>query len=282
MTALFSPTDTLWLATRHGKERVIGPLLHEAFGLEVRVPTDFDTDRFGTFSGEVERPDTQPNTAKLKAQAFLDQRPYAEVVVVSEGSFNPHPEVPFVPLNIELVLLIDRRRGWEVLGQHATTATNVGTETIRKPADLEAYARRVGFPQQGLILRADGPHGPIIEKELTTEAALLARATALLGHGPLRAETDMRAHRNPKRLRAIGEATQDLIRQLQSRCPICTTPGYRPVAVRRGLPCALCGLPTRLPLAQTRRCAACHHAEEDLYPEGLRVADARYCDTCNP
>ena len=41
---------TAVLATMHGKERAIAPLLQRTLGLAVKVPPGLDTDRFGTFS----------------------------------------------------------------------------------------------------------------------------------------------------------------------------------------------------------------------------------------
>ena len=63
------------LATMHGKERVIAPLVETRLGLRVRLPGAFDTDRFGTFSGEVKRAGSQIEAARVKiAAAFsVDQ-----------------------------------------------------------------------------------------------------------------------------------------------------------------------------------------------------------------
>lgn len=43
------------LATKHGKEAAIGPALAASPGLRVVVAAEVDTDRLGTFTGEVER-----------------------------------------------------------------------------------------------------------------------------------------------------------------------------------------------------------------------------------
>ena len=40
--------------TKHGKEQVIAPLLDEHLGVRVVVPDGFDTDRFGTFTSDVD------------------------------------------------------------------------------------------------------------------------------------------------------------------------------------------------------------------------------------
>jgi hypothetical protein len=43
----------LVIATLHGKEKVIAPLLEHALGVKIIVPEKFDTDQYGTFSGEI-------------------------------------------------------------------------------------------------------------------------------------------------------------------------------------------------------------------------------------
>ena len=44
------------LASRHGKERAIAPVLKERLDLSIIVPEHLDTDALGTFTGEVDRP----------------------------------------------------------------------------------------------------------------------------------------------------------------------------------------------------------------------------------
>ena len=45
----------LIIATKHGKETVIAPLIESALGLICFVSENFDTDSLGTFTGEIER-----------------------------------------------------------------------------------------------------------------------------------------------------------------------------------------------------------------------------------
>ena len=54
------------LATMHGKERVIAPILEQGLGLRVALALGLDTDRFGTFSREVERTGSQLDAARAK------------------------------------------------------------------------------------------------------------------------------------------------------------------------------------------------------------------------
>jgi hypothetical protein len=56
------------LATMHGKERAIGRPLRAGLGLEIVVPAALDTDRLGTFSGEVERVGSPWDVAIRKAR----------------------------------------------------------------------------------------------------------------------------------------------------------------------------------------------------------------------
>jgi hypothetical protein len=60
------------LATMHQKEKAIAPLLASELGMRAIVPAQFDTDRFGTFTREIERIGTQIEAARLKAQAALN------------------------------------------------------------------------------------------------------------------------------------------------------------------------------------------------------------------
>jgi len=52
----------------HGKERVFARPLRVALGLELVVPEGLDTDRLGTFSGEVERVGSPWEVAIRKAR----------------------------------------------------------------------------------------------------------------------------------------------------------------------------------------------------------------------
>lgn len=100
----------------HQKERVITPILEQELGIKVIVPPNFSTDCFGTFTREVKRTGTQIEAAKLKAEkalAIMDET----LALASEGTFGPHPEVPIVPCNREIVLLLDKTNNIEIIGQ---------------------------------------------------------------------------------------------------------------------------------------------------------------------
>ena len=75
------------IATMHRKELAIAPILQTALGVRIIVPEDFDSDLFGTFTRDIDRPASQIETAKLKAEKALELID-ADLAIASEGSFN--------------------------------------------------------------------------------------------------------------------------------------------------------------------------------------------------
>lgn len=274
------------IATMHGKERVISPLLAQALGLSCEVPSKFDTDRFGTFSREIERTGSQLNAARAKIKTAFECAPLARVAVASEGSFGPHPWTPFAPLGRELVLLVDRQTGLEILGHDATIDTNFAHVVVDDPAGAFAFAERVRFPGHGLIVlgcRGDHPAPDIaLWKGIVTPndfERAVRQTVALCGAAFI--ETDMRAHFNPTRMRAIERATLDLVRRFQSRCPVCNYPGFDVTERVPGLPCEWCGEPTQVIKAEVLSCGACGQRTERSATERTTV-DPGQCSACNP
>jgi ribosomal protein S27AE/DNA-directed RNA polymerase subunit RPC12/RpoP len=279
---------TAILATMHRKEEAIAPLLQSALELEVIVPREFNSDQFGTFTRDVKRPADQLATARLKALHALEQLGAAlgaDLAIASEGSFGPHPLMPYVPLNRELVLLVDRRHGLEVAGYAATPDTNYSHKQVESIDAAMEFARSVGFPSHGLVVMpaADSSDPAKIHKGITQEAMLREIvAITLQRHGRAHLETDMRAMMNPTRMKAIALATQDLIRKLQQTCPQCGAPGFDVSDRQPGLPCGLCHAPTDLTLAALYRCAQCGFSKTVRYPDGQKFADPTQCAYCNP
>lgn len=274
------------IATMHGKEQVIAPLLADALGLVCDLAQGLDTDAFGTFSRERERTGTALDAARAKAEAALALVPGARVALASEGSFGPHPHIPFAPMGHELVLLVDRETGLELAGHDTTLDVRYAHVIARTLDEAQGFASRIGFPQHALIVMgcAGGQPAPhlVMRKGITTPAALAeAVSMAISESGEACVETDMRAHHNPTRMAAIARATQDLARRYTSRCPACAYPGFAVTERIAGLPCAWCGTPTALPVAEVRGCVACEHREQRP-ALGPTHADPGLCPRCNP
>lgn len=272
----------------HQKEQVIAPLLEQAFGLNITVPTAFDTDQFGTFTRDVKRPGDQIVTARLKAQAAM-QLTGDSIGIASEGSFAPHPAMPFLPANREIVMLIDRQHNLEIVGEALSTATNFSYKQVKTKEAAQAFAQKAGFPQHGLVVIADpasdgnSKDSSQIMKGIRTEAHLAeALEWAFQQANIVHLETDMRAMHNPSRMKVIAQATQDLIAKLQHLCPDCGFPGFSIVDRRQGLPCGLCLLPTPLTRSVIYQCQQCSHQQEVLFPDGNQTADPGQCLYCNP
>lgn len=274
------------IATMHRKEQAIAPRLTTALGIRPDVPPSFDTDRFGTFTRDVQRPADQLATARLKAQAALEMTGET-LAIASEGSFGPHPDIPFVPCDRELVLLLDREHNLEIVGQAISTNTNYRSQTVRSVDEALTFARAVGFPKHGLVVMPTGqePCSKAITKGITTKSILIAALDTALASSPtgtVHIETDMRAHFNPTRMEVIAVATDDLVRQIRQRCPHCDCPGFAIAQHNPGLPCAWCHTPTLLTLSVTSRCQRCQFEQTNAFPNGQETADPGNCPYCNP
>ncbi len=271
------------IATMHGKERVIGPLLHEAFGMSAEVCAGIDTDRFGTFTRDVRRPGTQRETARKKALLAL-QLSQADIAIASEGAFNPHPDVPFVCESAEVVLLLDRRHGLEIAGWHHSLDVHTRQEWAHSADEAISIAQEWDFPRHGIVVRATPDSARGMQKDIGSLDELARHARHLL-RWPWRRkvflETDMRAHRNPTRMLAIEKATKDLIQRMCRACVKCGTPGFGLAETRAGLPCRQCRMPTRNVRERISRCVRCGH-NETATPRSDEFAEPGECRWCNP
>jgi len=267
--------QTAALATLHAKQRAIGPAFRRRLGLALSVPEGIDTDRLGTFTGEVPRPAGLKETAVLKAKMALEATGLP-LAIASEGSFGPHPVIPFLPLAREALAFIDTARGLSLVEERASERTNFAALDLTPGADVPAFLARAGFPSHGLILR----NGGRIVKGIA-DRAKLERLIAS-ADGPCRLETDMRAHMNPTRMREIARLAHALARRLATPCPDCEAPGFGRIRTEGGLPCGDCGAPTALVRAEVHGCALCGHEHRLPRKDGASTAAPAACPLCNP
>ncbi len=270
------------IGTMHGKEAVIGPQLSQ-LGLAWQVPRDFDTDRFGTFTGEVKRAGTQREAARQKALAAMTITG-APIGVASEGSFGPHPAIPFLHVGHELVILIDGEHNLEIVGTSTTTAPGVGRFAVQSATEALEQAAAWGFPAQGVIVRGSEYGGPIV-KDVESEEELAHTVTELLHQSSehrVFLETDLRAHRHKTRIEEIGKATTDLAVRCMTYCPACAAPGFGVVRTEPGLPCAACLRPSDLVATEVLGCVRCGYEATRLRSDGRTHADPGECSFCNP
>ena len=263
------------LATIHGKARAIGPAFRRRLGLALVVPEGIDTDRLGTFTGEVPRPAGLKETAVLKARVGLAATGLP-LSVASEGSFGPHPVIPFLAAAREALAFVDIARGLTLVEERVSERTNFAALDLTPGADIPGFLARARFPSHGLILRSGGQ----IIKGITDPAHLARLLEA--AEAPSRLETDMRAHMNPTRMVQIARLAHALARRLATPCPACSAPGFGLVRTETGLPCADCGAPTGLVKAELHGCARCGHEQRLPRKDGLGAAPPAACPLCNP
>ena len=281
---LYSGTSAL-LATMHAKERVIEPLARKFLGLRLTVAANINTDTFGTFSRDVARTGSQLDAARAKIEAAFASDPAIDVALASEGSFGPHPYLPFCPLEREIVVLHDRRTGLELIGHHATSDTNFAHAVVSDVGAGLAFAERAGFPAHGVVILGTRNEQPAPDLALIKSAEDCAGLVAAIGNtlakcGAAFIETDMRAHRNPRRMRAIRRAMIYLIRKARSPCPDCRQPGFAITERLSGLRCTWCSAPTLLTRADVWTCSSCGLRREQ--PVTAIKADPGHCPECNP
>lgn len=273
----------LCLATHHGKQRALA--LPFALGLGATLEVcDCDTDSLGTFSGEVQRLDDALSTCQRKARMGLEHSGL-RLGLASEASFGPHPAVPLLAVGQELLVFVDLDRELTLVEQRLDWRTNYSQTRLGPEQDPSAWLTQVGFPSHGVIARPlHQPEGPYF-KDLISPGALqeaLDACRSLDSRGEVWLETDMRAHRNPTRMRSIRRLGVTLVRRLGSACPGCGAPGWGVIDRQPGLPCRCCGTPTELLAVEVWGCPRCDLQVPRARRDGMEVADPQHCPWCNP
>lgn len=280
------------LATRHGKEWVIGRALRHGLGAELLHLPEIDTDQLGSFCGAVPRQGTALEACLAKARLALSHGGTG-LAIASEGSFGPHPVVPLLPVGIEWMVFLDPERELTISEQLLARRTNFASRTLTaadlnlpaESAALERWLSGVGFPSHALIVRPLGGQTAPVRKGIRRRQELLAAIVEANAHAPqgvVQLETDMRAHCNPTRMASIRQLSFQLIRRIATACPRCQSPGWGLMESLPGLPCGWCGQPTSLVRCELHGCPRCGHHESRPRRDGLSQADPGQCLRCNP
>ncbi|WP_439505557.1 DUF6671 family protein [Sediminibacterium sp.] len=272
----------LVIATMHRKEQVLAPILESGLGVKSILPDHFNTDQWGTFSGEIERELDPIETARRKCLKAMELTG-CDLGIASEGSFGPHPSLFFIQADDEFLLLIDSKNNIEIVCRELSTNTNFNSKTIHTETELLDFAEMVNFPTHGLILKGSNESNNCIHKGIINQDELVKIFNDLKHRNFLvQVETDMRAMYNPTRMSVIEVLARKLVTKVQSTCPQCEMPGFDITDRRAGLSCSLCGMPTKSTVAHISVCSHCGFTKEDLYPKGKTTEDPMYCDRCNP
>lgn len=266
----------------HAKERAVAPPFRRVLGADVVPVADLDTDVLGTFSGEVPRPDALVETSLIKAELVFRTMD-VDCAIASEGSYGPIDRLPLIASGVEVMAFVDRRRGVRLVETLVTHRTN--WKLLRFKAgdpSVPVVLRSMGFPEYGVfvICSSNWDH-PV--KGLASEEEVIAamnREAEKSADGMAVLVTDMRAHRNPMRMKVVRALSWKLARRLQRLCPGCGAPGFGHVESRRGLPCEACGDPTDWIDFEVDACSACGHALARPRKDGRRTASRLSCRSC--
>jgi len=284
MTTLSFRDSTIVFATNHGKARAASELFTRVLNTTIKELI-IDSDRLGTFSGEVERAGSMLDAlrGKIKLAREVTQERF---VLVSEGSFGQAGGLAFVAQGTEMLMLHDSVTGVEVVEQYISWDTNYATATLKTVDDLRCFLPRIDFGLHALVLYPEGI-SPItqVRKGITTlQEAEEAFATSIAASpvNSVLAISDMRAHVKPTRMKAIQACCELLVQRLATACPKCASGGFGLVATEPGLPCAACGAPTERAKAERHACVVCGANIKKPRSDGRTTADAGECQWCNP
>ena len=284
---------TAALATMHGKEIAIAPAMRAQLGLNVITPPDLDTDVLGTFTGEISRVGTMRDVAIRKARLGMGISGL-KIGIASEGSFGPHPHIPFFRAGLELMVFVDDERDLIITEALIAEEINHDEAVVLSASELEPFLPRVSFPDHALVVapnltaspwwklhpeRARSRKGIVSYDELVDA---VARAGRISEDGRARITTDLRAHMNPTRMRAIARLASLLAVRIATECPECHAPGFGRVRPAPGLPCRDCGEESTIPRGDILRCVACEHEREKRRLPICGSAEPGECPRCNP
>ena len=204
------------LLTKHGKEKIIAPILQRQLNCTVEWTQLVDTDALGTFDRTIARQGTQLQTLRRKVHLGIDASQNT-MGVASEGSFVPDPYSGFMPWNIEMVMFVDDLNGLEVVGTAQGSAMSM-SGFFRDIDALLQFAQDAGFPSHALMLRPESQTDKRITKgiaDIETLKSAFMEAQLQSRNGKVFVENDLRAFCNPTRQKMIEQATEDLVQKMR-------------------------------------------------------------------
>jgi len=269
------------LASKHKKEMAIRKPFEDAFNANIFVPDDYDTDQFGTFTGEIPRQGTSYETVITKAKKACSCYNF-DYGIANEGSFGHHPTVYFAPGDIELMSFIDNKNDIIIVESEITTETNFAHLDIAITDEYGPFLDRIKFGSHGLVLRAVDDNRLIAKGVNQIDDLRNLLKSNFKKYQIIRLETDMRAMMNPTRMKVINKLAVKLVNRVQNTCKKCKSPGFGKVTVSGRLLCKSCGSETDLYRQRVLECIKCDYWEYLPRKDGLNKSDPKYCPCCNP
>jgi hypothetical protein len=268
------------LATKHGKLNQLKPAFERLDNFEL-VLAEIDTDRFGTFSGEIPRPSSPLETAIAKAKAGAEELG-VDYGLASEGTIGPNPATPWATMDHELLVLVCLSRNITIYETHQSASIVAKSQTLTPGSDLEAAFKLFDLPNHAVNLSFPNQSSRSIEKGLRDVGQLRTRIEELWAQGlePL-LESDFRAMSSPSRQVNIQACADKLVARIAAHCPGCNEIGFGKISYEFGVSCLACGeVNSRIAKSEKLGCVACDFFElRDLW---ITSIDPSRCDGCNP
>jgi hypothetical protein len=279
----FRDTDVLF-ASNHQKALAAREPFQRVLNTRIQELT-IDSDRLGTFSGDIERPGSMLDALRGKIKLARDISK-ERFILASEGSFTTAGGFGVIAQGIEMLFLHDAVSGAEVVEQHISWDTNYSTATLSTHEQLSSFLPRISFGSHALVLYAHGlPPGAVLFKgifELHEAEQAFTKCQKASPQGTVIAMSDMRAHCNPTRMKTISACCELLVGRLATSCPQCGSGGFGLTATIPGLPCEWCGTQTHRARAERHSCVVCPATIERPRSDGKTHADPAECPVCNP
>lgn len=271
------------LATMHYKEQAIAPHFKKFLNIDIQV-AQVDTDSLGTFAGEINRMHSMIDTAICKARMGMKALE-SPIGIASEGSFGPHPAIPFIYAGTELIVFVDEVHDIILSESLITTQTNFATIKISKAEIPEAFLKQAKFPSHALLVKTVCNNTLMVQKginDLNELEKAIQTFLKISDSGTIEIETDMRAHMNPTRMKCIDQLANTLAKRVAKPCPSCKIPGFGILKLEKGLICQECDSPTDEISTKILRCAQCPYQKIEPFNKKKATADPSQCGFCNP
>jgi hypothetical protein len=271
---------TAHLVTQHRKALIVAPEFQQILNLKVDE-VNLDTDKLGTFSGDVERVGSPRETVLAKARMAREESG-ATLLLASEGTIGADPFIPFINTDRELFAFIDVELNIELVEFIRSTEIIAKRIEVNQDTDFTNFLLESDFPRHHLILKASQNPVTVIAKGINSiERLNLELAKGFRDYSALTLENDFRAHCSPSRQVNIAAVARKIAKRLSQTCPSCEAPGWGVVDYRRGVECDLCGeLSSEAIRNEILGCTKCpYRIDEKVMSEKLDPAN---CNLCNP
>lgn len=268
------------IVTQHHKGPVVDAVFAETLGVRV-TELHADTDQLGTFDGEIPRRDSPLATAVAKAQ--LGRNLGAARVLASEGTFSPHPGMPWITVNSEIIVALTDDLPSPVVGSAVSFDTVVVSRDVGVLDNVDEMASQAQFPDHSVLVKSMGVEPAQVIKGINDADSLRRALTEICRWSPsgrARVESDLRAHHSRSRRLVIADAARDLARRLATPCPTCRLVGWGVSDSVRGAPCVDCGSATTAIRGERWQCPHCHSTSTHV--DAARTGDPSTCLRCNP